>query len=1079
MMLYASCGVQSIFAFNQTVQNASDTDYWILPAIESIDNYQNYPAQSTTNLLLARGETEHCQIIFNATVGDEYTITRLSNNPGIKFNNKERKYVQSYRDALVPCNTLKAENSLTALWFTFFADYTTVPGKYDEEILVTSKDKSFQVNVTLNIRNITLPLKPSIPSEFCVDLTKLPDNSSDEQKELWKELLLDHRMDPYFSRIIDTTTRKWENSFSPWSWNDDRTIELMKDERYNRYALPNYTLNDISLGRLTKRMEDAGLLDKCYFYIWDEPHFMAPYELIKKEAQRIHSISPNSKVLVTFSEAPRDGDHAWQLNYIYDYFKEDVQIYPMAEDLFGGDENKAEENRLKVYAPNEWWTYVCWKPEGVQPNFLMSMTGYQNRAIMWRVWKEKGSGFLYWGVNMYKSLDPFEFDISLGQNALGDGVLVYPGTLFGIKDPVVSVRMELWRDGQEDYELLHLVEQKTDRQVAESLLNEVYQTPTSFTNNQQNINSFKKEAMDLIENYDKDAAGVIIVNGNLEKIDTIKHRIVGPGNTYTHVRLPNMPVEAHILKIDLHNPHCKIKTFLANDNIEGTEKVSHACERLSSTGYDAYCGINGDFFNISGHNEFPLGAPRGGSISEGIIHREPRNIEWGFSALDANNTPILDYMKFSGSVISMANGKINKYNFDDINIPRSDCFSCDMTFYNEYAGGYTRMDQNANIGDKKKTEVFFELQAGKNWGINQSVGCKVTRILKDTDGHNLLNKGECALSGIDKAKEFLDQLTVGQNLTLKMTIKTKGGLTPEIREMIGGNTVLMKNGILDKSNTEDSYNNRVYPRTGVGASADGRWLYLMVVDGSQPHSRGVYTSEMCDILKAMGAVDVVGYDGGGSAEMIVNRIVANQPSDGVERPVGNGWLVVSTAPEDSKVAHIRFDYFNPEVERNAILKPTLMGYNQYDVLLNEQLNNIIFTCDSNLGSITSDGKLIVNGSLGYGNLTASYQGLTVSKFVYVKGVTTDITNIKQHNNPISIYPTISDDGNFFLSLDEDFSEKGIVSLYSTQGLLLKEISLENSYAGTQAVSFGHFPAGIYLLQINIGHTSYTQEVIIR
>ena len=87
----------------------------------------------------------------------------------------------------------------------------------------------------------------------------------------------------------------------------------------------------------------------------------------------------------------------------------------------------------------------------------------------------------------------------------------------------------------------------------------------------------------------------------------------------------------------MHNPYNKIETFLANDRIPGTELVTHACERMTYEGHKAYCGINGDFFNVTDHHEFPLGAPRGGSIKDGEIQREPRDAWWGFATIDVNN----------------------------------------------------------------------------------------------------------------------------------------------------------------------------------------------------------------------------------------------------------------------------------------------------------------------------------------------------------------------------------------------------------------------------------------------------------
>lgn len=50
----------------------------------------------------------------------------------------------------------------------------------------------------------------------------------------------------------------------------------------------------------------------------------------------------------------------------------------------------------------EWWTYVCMGPSDPHPNWHLGMRGSQHRAVMWRVWKEGGTGFLYWGANCYE-----------------------------------------------------------------------------------------------------------------------------------------------------------------------------------------------------------------------------------------------------------------------------------------------------------------------------------------------------------------------------------------------------------------------------------------------------------------------------------------------------------------------------------------------------------------------------------------------------------------------------------------------------------------------------------------------------
>jgi hypothetical protein len=87
------------------------------------------------------------------------------------------------------------------------------------------------------------------------------------------------------------------------------------------------------------------------------------------------------------------------------------------------------------------------------------------------------------------------------------------------------------------------------------------------------------------------------------------------------------------------------------------------------------------------------------------------------------------------------------------------------------------------------------------------------------------------------------------------------------------------------------------PRTAIGFNANGRWLYLVVVDGRQPfYSAGATFDELADILVAHGAYFAMSLDGGGSATMVIEGpggepVILNSPIDqyvpGRERPVAN------------------------------------------------------------------------------------------------------------------------------------------------------------------------------------------------
>ena len=83
-------------------------------------------------------------------------------------------------------------------------------------------------------------------------------------------------------------------------------------------------------------------------------------------------------------------------------------------------------------------------------------------------------------------------------------------------------------------------------------------------------------------------------------------------------------------------------------------------------------------------------------------------------------------------------------------------------------------------------------------------------------------------------------------------------------------------------------------RSGAGLSADGTTLFLLVVEGEYPqHSRGLSYSECGEIFLAMGCHDALEFDGGGSAELCINK--KSVLSYKVRRIVGNCFGIRSYA----------------------------------------------------------------------------------------------------------------------------------------------------------------------------------------
>jgi hypothetical protein len=82
--------------------------------------------------------------------------------------------------------------------------------------------------------------------------------------------------------------------------------------------------------------------------------------------------------------------------------------------------------------------------------------------------------------------------------------------------------------------------------------------------------------------------------------------------------------------------------------------------------------------------------------------------------------------------------------------------------------------------------------------------------------------------------------------------------------------MLITDGVIDIVNPTNSHNTSSTARTGLGVSADGKRVFMVVVDYNQG-ATGVSTPQLAKILQALGAVNAMNFDGGGSSTMFVQN----------------------------------------------------------------------------------------------------------------------------------------------------------------------------------------------------------------
>jgi exopolysaccharide biosynthesis protein len=117
----------------------------------------------------------------------------------------------------------------------------------------------------------------------------------------------------------------------------------------------------------------------------------------------------------------------------------------------------------------------------------------------------------------------------------------------------------------------------------------------------------------------------------------------------------------------------------------------------------------------------------------------------------------------------------------------------------------------------------------------------------------------------------------------------------EAEDVVTAGPVLRVGGE-DEPLVKNDFNTRRNPRTAVGRRADGTVL-LVVADGRNREAAGLSMRELQQVMAALGCVDAINLDGGGSTTMVVHGEVVNHPSDNRkfdpagERPVANAVIV--------------------------------------------------------------------------------------------------------------------------------------------------------------------------------------------
>ena len=554
-----------------------------------------------------------------------------------------------------------------------------------------------------------------------------------------------------------------------------------------------------------------------------------------------------------------------------------------------------------------------------------------------------------------------------------------------------------------------------------------------------------------------------VINDNTYRVDTLVHRLVGPGMVNTIVRIPDYPLNVYVTEVDLNNPNNRVETTIGYNTVGKTEALANAYKRNRTATKRPVVGCNANFWVVSGNgapwSSYQLGTPLGGVVrNDTSLVNDNTTWDWwnggpersAAAAITHDKTLVLGRLMWDGTITSDKLAEPLVYhNINRRAVAGDIClWGPNYTRTREFEDDWVGFNERGNNHTDNYYLTFVE---GSGWINNAPMTFTITRIVNDADRQTLGDYDACLTVTGDANKAAMAALAEGDviEVTSGWTVleAERKGERPDIENLVWGNAPIMHNGELLGRNYDETYNSQVYSRTCYGSSADGKHLYLLVIDKATSPlygtSAGCPTAVACQILKQMcpDVTEIVNMDAGGSAEMMLFGKIINTTTEGTPRAVACGWLVEAIGEEDNEVASIAFDQFRLDVPSYSSVKPRILGYNSIGELVDEDVQGFTLSCDESLGSTDGD-TFKAAGPATTGTLTATLGEMTATVTVRVMNAQPVIMLhpivIDSRDYPVEVTATVNANTYFYdpSTLDWSIDDSSVATV--TQGVLKGE-----------------------------------------
>ena len=418
-------------------------------------------------------------------------------------------------DPLLPAAPFRVrKGGSQGTWITVHADPDAAPGRYLGKVraVTVAGAPIAELPFSVRVRKLALPATFGLKTSFSYmdGFTQplYPDDWNARRREA-HDILLDHRLNPDditrtdLTRIEDIAHMK---SRGANAWN---LVQIAPPKKPNARWLCRPRAEDVftpefyaaftnRLAPHVAALKARDLFDGAYIYGFDECEGEF-YSGMRKMYLQLKRDFPDLPVMTT---ARTFNDFCNGLRKVSDDL--------IVADWFCGSMGTYRTetaDAVRQRGCKAWW-YTSLGPTYPKMNFAnWEYPFIEGRLVLGCcTWLYRTDGFLFWHCNNWKggrgalldfATDTFfpEFNTYGSQGCPGDGVFLYPG-----KGRILpSIRLANIRDGEEDWECLHIAELKSGRDAVERIVRTAVRSKEDFSRSHADLQAVRRRVFDLVD----------------------------------------------------------------------------------------------------------------------------------------------------------------------------------------------------------------------------------------------------------------------------------------------------------------------------------------------------------------------------------------------------------------------------------------------------------------------------------------------------------------------------------------------------------------------------------------------------